>query len=346
LRTEPSVCTSVHPRASGEHDQVADLLTPEHGSSPRERGTPLPCWMQLPCERFIPARAGNTAFQERCRHLSAVHPRASGEHLNPSAMRWIANGSSPRERGTPHMVKRGGVGDRFIPARAGNTPSSQSLSPPWSVHPRASGEHSSPAWPPPFWTGSSPRERGTHNSRCGPVPHNRFIPARAGNTVRARIDIADGPVHPRASGEHRCRVERGDAWRGSSPRERGTHRGARQPVGANRFIPARAGNTSRSTTKAARLPVHPRASGEHLQDMAISIGEAGSSPRERGTHRRPGRRHLRHRFIPARAGNTQARAGLALRCAVHPRASGEHHHERLFSGHGYGSSPRERGTPP
>ena len=72
-------------------------------------------------------------------------------------------GSSPRERGTHLAPHRSRVADRFIPARAGNTP--------------ASGDSD------PLVVGSSPRERGTLLLQKRNRRRFRFIPARAGNTI-------------------------------------------------------------------------------------------------------------------------------------------------------------------
>ncbi len=71
--------------------------------------------------RFIPARAGNTAFVLRRGKLISVHPRACGEHPAAIAGEHRNVGSSPRVRGT--QTGRAGIAAhrRFIPARAGNT---------------------------------------------------------------------------------------------------------------------------------------------------------------------------------------------------------------------------------
>ena len=76
--------------------------------------------------RFIPARAGNTTSQERRWRPTAVHPRPRGEHPVVPTIVMAYGGSSPPARGTP-----GGADDRdgvrrFIPARAGNTPTATS----------------------------------------------------------------------------------------------------------------------------------------------------------------------------------------------------------------------------
>ena len=73
------------------------------------------------------------------------------------------------------------------------------------------------------------------------------------------------------------------------------------------------------------LTVHPRASGEHCCSSPGIFCIAGSSPRERGTHDAYIKPATINRFIPARAGNTEA--------------------DILKLSRRRGSSPRERGTP-
>ena len=71
-------------------------------------------------------------------------------------------------------------------------------------------------------------------------------------------------------------------------------------------------------------PVHPRARGEHPSDERLTRWGIGSSPRSRGTYFLGYRHRVRHRFIPALAGNMSARTALATAKPVHPRARGEH----------------------
>jgi hypothetical protein len=90
--------------------------------------------------------------------------------------------------------------------------------------------------------------------------------------------------------------------------------------------------------------VHPRACGEHLFFDAIDFGDAGSSPRVRGTRERPDLSARLRRFIPARAGNTSISSASMSVCTVHPRACGEHIAVSWNSNWSSGSSPRVRGT--
>ncbi len=192
----------VHPRERGEHQYPTQIWMGGDGSSPRARGTRCGRCAGLPQRRFIPASAGNTCKWPDIAPIPTVHPRERGEH---GLLRSPANqpgGSSPRARGTQRLNGRQLPGRRFIPASAGNTIC------PWArprrlpVHPRERGEHglTQPEVRQTF--GSSPRARGTPLPRHYPASPGRFIPASAGNTVRARPCWRLTPVHPRERGEH------------------------------------------------------------------------------------------------------------------------------------------------
>ena len=229
---------TVHPRACGEL-----WHWPGTGSSSHRR-------------RFIPARAGNSEHRAVSALPSTVHPRACGElYTLGSSRRCVGFGSSPRVRGTPALKLDaceylrdgssprvrgtrlpGHVGspcrsatsrERFIPARAGNSPTRR-----WcgcgasddGSSPRVRGTPVQTAkWQSRPWCGSSPRVRGTPNDRGSADETRRFIPARAGNsTDTAEFGGLLQTVHPRACGELFRRSESSSWDGGSSPRVRGT----------------------------------------------------------------------------------------------------------------------------
>ena len=197
-----------------------------------------------PLYRFIPARAGNTLSGDWRAALSAVHPRSRGEHMPVGIGRDHDGGSSPLARGTLLLNAGCGVTNRFIPARAGNTPSSASSHWTTTVHPRSRGEHFEETDRESGYVGSSPLARGTHARRRLPWRLMRFIPARAGNTAPPYGAGRGGTVHPRSRGEHRLADTHAPASSGSSPLARGTRLHAPGRHDAQRFIPARAGNTT------------------------------------------------------------------------------------------------------
>ena len=336
------------------------------GSSPRGRGTRQPRPSGQQPRRFIPARAGNTAFRSSCVMPQSVHPRAGGEHSTSREPFSCQVGSSPRGRGT--LFERGMESplDRFIPARAGNTNASMQTAFSQSVHPRAGGEHAIAGSREVDGLGSSPRGRGTLNALVVPALLMRFIPARAGNTPEwwAQLGALDGSS-PRGRGTRRPRARPSTLRRfiparaGNTslgigtfikhtvhPRAGGEHLGDGDgAVLPDRFIPARAGNTVQGILALALLPVHPRAGGEHTRTEAGLHTPIGSSPRGRGTRVVTAARALVPRFIPARAGNTQRAPGHCYSTAVHPRAGGEHLTTLTLVPPDAGSSPRGRGTP-
>ena len=296
---------SVHPRARGEHRIAHRPLEPR--------------------QRFIPARAGNTT--------------ASASH-SP-----FAGGSSPRARGTLPEPNCRMLARRFIPARAGNT-----RIPPARPHgtagssPRARGTRLRPASCAAMADGSSPRARGTRHGRGlrrRPMPvHPR---ARGEHCIApARSPCAD-PVHPRARGEHPQPLDQRSTIRGSSPRARGTPEAGAARQRSRRFIPARAGNTFAWLAFVSRIPVHPRARGEHAP-TSVSMVMVTVHPRARGEHGDLRARHMVEHGSSPRAGNTRSRNTLAHPAPVHPRARGEHTLADLGERGIGGSSPRARGT--
>ncbi len=315
-----------------------------NGSSPRQRGTPTTWDPEPGCPRFIPAPAGNAVeWRLSCLH-PPVHPRASGERVGGIGLYNDGTGSSPRQRGTPVQSRGSYGGRRFIPAPAGNAPSWRTCARWWTVHPRASGERANDGETARTYSGSSPRQRGTHNGPRLRQGRFRFIPAPAGNARPLQTRAWRPAVHPRASGERRHGDGRDGFRAGSSPRQRGTLLKIGVLSVASRFIPAPAGNARCPMGRLRSTTVHPRASGERLYLGNANVLESGSSPRQRGTHVDGLRQDGLDWFIPAPAGNARCPMGRLRSTTVHPRASGE----RLYLGNANvlesGSSPRQRGT--
>ena len=315
----------VHPRVCGELPNCGGFGAWPRTSSPRVRGTPPNPNPQTEKDRFIPACAGNSPPDKGKYPSWTVHPRVCGELPNTPASKSLACGSSPRVRGT-HILERCILArHRFIPACAGNSRPVLERPSSFAVHPRVCGELPRCIMAEYTRTGSSPRVRGTHLTAVFMECAERFIPACAGNSYGADLDVALSD--------------------GSSPRVRGTRRDPARRRRRQRFIPACAGNSAVALRRGEIVAVHPRVCGELSCSVVRISSFAGSSPRVRGTrgadraaasgppvhprvcgelalHRDRPRRVVR--FIPACAGNSDRAEG---------HAATDH-----------GSSPRVRGT--
>ena len=184
----------------------------------------------------------------------------------------VAQGSSPRVRGTPARYRRRSSRPGIIPACAGNT--SPGVGSPLHDrdHPRVCGEHRGQHGLQPVRPGSSPRVRGTPMTWAQIDDVAGIIPACAGNTC---LDIALFVVHwdhPRVCGEHlrfngiRC------LGKGSSPRVRGTRLWWFSCSVLLGIIPACAGNTNRLAVRRPAWRDHPRVCGEHGHTRHIPVG--------------------------------------------------------------------------
>ena len=192
-----------------------------------------------------------------------VHPRACGEQMTDPARLITSLGSSPRLRGTGKFHRAHLFRQRFIPAPAGNRVFTNAFITFPPVHPRACGEQAAKLSGISERSGSSPRLRGTVESKLDQVIGHRFIPAPAGN----RNPVLTAVVSPA----------------GSSPRLRGTVQLAVGAVLDDRFIPAPAGNRNSRAISRSRSSVHPRACGEQASLIQSCSSSHGSSPRLRGT---------------------------------------------------------------
>ena len=322
----------VYPRSRGEHarEPVASepasqrASEPVNGLSPLARGTQRELKRRRESSRFIPARAGNTKDVAVAIGQIAVYPRSRGEHQVCLSTRATHHGLSPLARGTRRMTTVYKRLKRFIPARAGNTPSSLREVSHGSVYPRSRGEHDEHHCPAQDRPGLSPLARGTPALDVSNGNGSRFIPARAGNTQLPRYRGFHEPVYPRSRGEHlHCRYRASPAS-GLSPLARGTPALCSATVLQLRFIPARAGNTPEPNPETGLYPVYPRSRGEHGRNYDKLTIWCGLSPLARGTL---------ELMLPS-----------TIRSPVYPRSRGEHHHGLHLAIDALGLSPLARGT--
>ena len=233
------------------------------------------------------------------------------------------SGSSPRGRGSLEASLALRMGKGFIPARAGEPKSGAAKT---------------------IDGGSSPRGRGSQDRGVGNQVVAGFIPARAGEPVVEQVAFVLVEVHPRAGGGAHAFVEIYEADQGSSPRGRGSLRPADAGHRDPGFIPARAGEPSRTINPRRPRWVHPRAGGG-AANRGIQVMEVqGSSPRGRGSRQHRARRLSAEGFIPARAGEPRYQSSSPSHSGVHPRAGGGALGAKVVRVRPRGSSPRGRGS--
>ena len=173
--------------------------------------------------------------------------------------------------------------------------------------------------------GSSPLARGLPRRRRLHLHRGGIIPARAGFTVRAAVQLLErGGIiparagftlcssaisflradHPRSRGVYEGRQEMGDVRLGSSPLARGLRMMLVPPLMRTGIIPARAGFTHVCGSADGGDADHPRSRGVYPGVIVIAGHPGGSSPLARGLPGEVLYDHHINRIIPARAGFT------------------------------------------
>ncbi|SNV92125.1 Domain of uncharacterised function (DUF2825) [Corynebacterium urealyticum] len=336
--------TWAHPRWRGEHIALAVALSDVSGSSPLARGAHIPRCVHKPRLRLIPAGAGSTTPQSRCRACEWAHPRWRGEHRRRITKPALPCGSSPLARGAPTLRESIDVAPGLIPAGAGSTRGSKRARCAPPAHPRWRGEHSRVRIARALPAGSSPLARGALLQHHVDRRRGGLIPAGAGSTLPRPVRVSSPGAHPRWRGEHCWFLLWSSRLAGSSPLARGALRVILQPPPHGGLIPAGAGSTTATENSNSQPPAHPRWRGEHGFSAAMLPMYSGSSPLARGARRCRCSRRGSRRLIPAGAGSTSRWTRCASRLWAHPRWRGEHINARQFFQTLRGSSPLARGA--
>ena len=110
-----------HPRACGANQAPGNVSPSSCGSSPRMRGKLVASGGMVFATRIIPAHAGQTRRLEVSQITWTDHPRACGANPYFNERYRTLDGSSPRMRGKLASGCISEVGNRIIPAHAGQT---------------------------------------------------------------------------------------------------------------------------------------------------------------------------------------------------------------------------------
>ena len=231
----------------------------------------------------------------------------------------------------------------IIPARAGFTPGSTSVSSRLTDHPRSRGVYVNLTRLEVFCKGSSPLARGLHQDQYPRAVAARIIPARAGFTVKFVWGLSTLSDHPRSRGVYRSWSACSGTASGSSPLARGLQELERVFWDRKRIIPARAGFTRPRAPATPRPGDHPRSRGVYGTTSTATRSVRGSSPLARGLRELDTARGLLQGIIPARAGFTSPRFRSRDRASDHPRSRGVYKRSLTDNLGFQGSSPLARG---
>ena len=227
-----------------------------------------------------------------------------GEHPLTPKDEVMQRGSSPHVRGALPGKSTGLQTSGIIPACAGSTTFSRSLSRLAWDHPRMCGEHQVSPDAQPMWWGSSPHVRGAHQVIAGDAAADGIIPACAGSTLNSQSRLLWQRDHPRMCGEHGVVSVVGSIAVGSSPHVRGALGGFQRERITGGIIPACAGSTTFRRRRRGFYRDHPRMCGEHSSFGSLKFSSTGSSPHVRGALERERGIMFQPGIIPACAGST------------------------------------------
>ncbi len=213
---------------------------------------------------------------------------------------------------------------RFIPAGAGNTPSSPSSHLPAAVYPRWRGEHLAGTPGDIDNGGLSPLARGTPGKRHTEGLRDRFIPlAQEHSMTNNQLTSTHGLSRWR--GEHRSKSTNKFAARGLSPLARGTLTRICRSGLKRRFIPAGAGEHGDLLNLPLVLTVYIRWRGGTRGEFPVETPGYRGLSRWRGEHEELTHRYnVRHGLHPRWRGGTLVSPPHRKRWCRFIRWRGEH----------------------
>ena len=252
-------------------------------------------------------------------------------------------GSSPHTRGLPGTRTTHQSCMRIIPAHAGFTTSGPAGALSAADHPRTRGVYAHEPTPVGDEAGSSPHTRGLPPLPARVCGGPGIIPAHAGFTLPGVSYALSTSDHPRTRGVYSWAYAPAEPNWGSSPHTRGLRWRPAARTSRSRIIPAHAGFTGPSCSRAGWGTDHPRTRGVYGAAAGFRPGSGGSSPHTRGLPIPTEACIVMGGIIPAHAGFTSPMGGVHRRGRDHPRTRGVYPSSCTTSTVTGGSSPHTRG---
>ena len=315
----------VYPRVCGGACVRASSKFTRRGLSPRVRGSPDLDGARDTAQGSIPACAGEPGSSGCRTATSRVYPRVCGGACTLARVVVPVPGLSPRVRGSPGGLLRGGRLPGSIPACAGEPGTGSESIVREAVYPRVCGGAEPTPEPSDNPRGLSPRVRGSPRPRSGVSSSSGSIPACAGEPGGYDDEEKTLQVYPRVCGGAPWMPPTFVSDTGLSPRVRGSPDEVLRVERGAGSIPACAGGA--------------------LHRACASWSGSGLSPRVRGSPGGVGVGGGGPRSIPACAGEPVAIGGRPAPLWVYPRVCGGAHGSPFGLTVMPGLSPRVRGSP-
>ena len=191
-----------HPRSRGENQWKAVTGEDADGSSPLTRGKLKSRDIARDIRGLIPAHAGKTGAGSPPTSDRRAHPRSRGENPQVGTKNPGGEGSSPLTRGKRGPGGGGAPRHGLIPAHAGKTYRRGAEKLAARAHPRSRGENQALSHTTHFLQGSSPLTRGKPEVVAALISVIGLIPAHAGKTFQAELEMIQERAHPRSRGEN------------------------------------------------------------------------------------------------------------------------------------------------
>ena len=190
----------VYPRVCGGTMAQVPSGSLVNGLSPRVRGNPLRRLDDGEDERSIPACAGEPMPSDTVYSRTTVYPRVCGGTKGKSMMSALGRGLSPRVRGNhgPSAIRQ--LGERSIPACAGEPTQASRRRRRRTVYPRVCGGTSIAKGVKGLVEGLSPRVRGNLVKLPLFTLYPGSIPACAGEPLYLLPPPGHPVVYPRVCG--------------------------------------------------------------------------------------------------------------------------------------------------
>ena len=334
----------VYPRVCGGTIPQLAHPTESHRSIPACAGEPdLDLCAECDTEVY-PACAGEPGGRAKGGTTWRVYPRVCGGTNYTSAYCPLSKGLSPRVRGNHAEMRVGQVGNRSIPACAGEPRKSDVARRRCAVYPACAGEPSPSV--------SRARESTVYPRVCGGTavtPSSGvgvvgLSPRVRGNLPPWELATQSAAVYPRVCGGTHVGAVRRRGAQGLSPRCAGEP--CEPPVWTptDWVYPRVCGGTAETGNGQIGKSVYPRVCGGTNQSRALTGSVSGLSPRVRGNPLLGTSLSIMIRSIPACAGEPRTAGRPSPMNTVYPRVCGGTGLPTSTSVTAKGLSPRVRGN--